>query len=260
MPLTRCNLEQERQSFGWASTRTLRLHTKLQHLHSLQQFTTEGDSFPTKGAKCILGTDIFHLNNTQYLLLVDYYSWFLVIRKISNFTSKTIITQFKSIFAEFGIPKTVISDCGTQYISQEFQDFTRLWQIEHIKSSPRNPQSNGLAERFAHTVKNTLLKTAQTGEDLDLALVAYRTTPLSHSLPSLAELPNSRKFKTTLPTCVPSLTYLVQAKICQKCRNQNRLKQTATTKQKEIYPAYRLHKQSVCNFTPQRTDGHQQQS
>ena len=87
-----------------------------------------------------LGTDIFHLNNTQYLLVVDCYSQFPVIRKITHLTSKTLITQFKSIFAEYGIPKTIISYGGTQYTSQEFQDFTRLWQIEHIKSSPGNPQ------------------------------------------------------------------------------------------------------------------------
>ena len=52
-------------------------------------------------------------------------------------------------------------------------------------------------------------------EDPDLALLAYRTTPLSHSLPSLAELPNPRKFKTTLPACFPGLTNLDMAKIHQ---------------------------------------------
>ena len=106
-----------------------------------------------------LGIDIFQLNNNQYLLVVEYYSQFPVIRKIASLTSKILITQFKSIFTEYGILKTIISDGGTQYISQELQDFTSLLQIEHIKSSPRNPRSNGLTERFVQTVKNTLLKT-----------------------------------------------------------------------------------------------------
>ena len=38
------------------------------------------------------------------------------------------------------------------------------------------------------------------GEDVDLALLTYKTTPLSHRLPSPAELLNSRKYKTLLPT------------------------------------------------------------
>ena len=36
--------------------------------------------------------------------------------------------------------------------------------------------------------------------DVDLALLTYKTTPLSHRLPSPAELLNSRKYKTLLPT------------------------------------------------------------
>ena len=220
MPSIRCNSEHERQSFGQASTRTLRLHTNIatpvQSTANTQQKET---LFPHKVENAAwesLGTDIFQLNNNQYLLVVDHYSQFLVIRNITNLTSKTLITQFKSIFTEYRIPKTIISDGGTQYTSQEFQDITRLWQIEHIESSPRNPQSNGLAERFVQPVKDTPLKTAEVGEDLVLALLAYRTTPLSHSLPSLAELLNSRKFKATLPTCFPSLTNLDMAKIHQE--------------------------------------------
>ena len=40
------------------------------------------------------------------------------------------------------------------------------------------------------------------GEDMDLALLTYKTTPLSHRLPLPAELLNSRKYKTLLPTCI----------------------------------------------------------
>ena len=37
-------------------------------------------------------------------------------------------------------------------------------------------------------------------EDMDLALLTYKTTPLSNRLPLPAELLNSRKYKTLLPT------------------------------------------------------------
>ena len=40
------------------------------------------------------------------------------------------------------------------------------------------------------------------GEDVDLALLTYKTIPLSHRLPSPAELLNSRKYKTLLPTWI----------------------------------------------------------
>ena len=79
-----------------------------------------------------------------------------------------------------------------QYTSVEFKDFTKHWQIEHRVSSPQNPQSNGMAERCVQTMKASLIKTIEEGEDMDLALLTYKTTP--------AELLNSRKYKTLLPT------------------------------------------------------------
>ena len=57
-----------------------------------------------------------------------------------------------------------------------------------------------MAERCVQTMKASLIKTTEEGEDMNLALLPYKTTPLSHRLPSPAELLNSRKYKNLLPT------------------------------------------------------------
>ena len=108
----------------------------------------------------------------------------------------------KAVFAELGVPNVIVSDSGAQYTSAEFKDFMKQWQIEHRVSSPRNPQSNGMAERCVQTMKASLIKTMEKGEDMDLALLTYKTTPLGHRLPSPAELLNSRKYKMLLPTYI----------------------------------------------------------
>ena len=64
---------------------------------------------------------------------------------------------------------------------------------QHTVTSPTNAQSNGQAEHFVQTIKNSLTKAMEGGEDPHLAILAYATTPLNHSLPSPAELLNSRK-------------------------------------------------------------------
>ena len=108
----------------------------------------------------------------------------------------------KAVFAELGVPNVRVSDSGPQYTSTEFKDFMKQWQIEHRVSSSRSPQSNGMAERCVQTMKESLIKTIEKGEDMDLALLTYKTTSLSHRLPSPAELLNSRKYKTLLSTCI----------------------------------------------------------
>ena len=78
--------------------------------------------------------------------------------------------------------------------------YTEAYCIQHITSSPLYPQSTGFAERMVQTVKNTLRKCDEEGEDPYLGILSNRTTPVDHQLKSPAELLNNRKFRTTLPT------------------------------------------------------------
>ena len=142
-----------------------------------------------------LGLDIFSLKGTQYLLTVDYFSQFPVVRKLQSLHLLSVIKILKEIFTTVGIPRCIVSDGGTQFMLQEFKD----WHIDHRITSPTNAQSNGQAERFVQTVKNNLTKAMEGGEDLHLAILSCITTPLNHSLLLPAELLNSRKFRCLLP-------------------------------------------------------------
>lgn len=80
----------------------------------------------------------------------------------------------------------------------------------HVTSSPRYPQSNGLAERTVKTVKG-LFKDAP---DPYIALLSYRTTPLAFCKLSPAELLMGRQIRTDVPqlpsTLVPKWPFLKQ--------------------------------------------------
>ena len=89
---------------------------------------------------------------------------------------------------EIDVPRCIVSDSGTQFTSQEFKDFTRMWAIQHKSTSPTNVQSNGQAEHFVQTIKNSITKAMGSGEDPHLAILPYVKTALNHSLPSPAEL------------------------------------------------------------------------
>ena len=93
-----------------------------------------------------LGLDIFTLKNTQYLLVIDYFSWFPVVKQLQSLHSLSVIKHLKDIFTEIGIPRCIVSDGGTQFTSQEFQDFTRTWGIHHQQMHSQMDRQNVLCK------------------------------------------------------------------------------------------------------------------
>ena len=71
----------------------------------------------------IVGTDLFEWKGEQYLIIVDYYSRYPEIARLSSTTSSAAITVLKSVFVRHVIPEVVRSDNGPQYSSKEFSQF-----------------------------------------------------------------------------------------------------------------------------------------
>ena len=155
-----------------------------------------------------LAADLFELNKSHYLIIVDYFSRYPEVIKLTSTTSVSIINVLKSIFARHGIPSTLITDNGPQFSSSEFKKFASVYSFQHITSSPRYPQSNGLVERAVGTAKGLLQNTS----DPHLALLSFRATPLPWCSLSPAELLFGRKISTDLPQSngqlIPQWPYL----------------------------------------------------
>lgn len=141
-----------------------------------------------------MAADLFTLNDSTYLLVLDYYSRFVEIAKLTPTHSEDVIIHLKSIFSRHGIPELFHSDNGPQFSSQQFVDFAAAYGFRHVTSSPKFTQSNGEAEHHVQTVKQ-LLKKAQ---DPYLALLAYKATPLSNGY-SPAQLLMGRRLRTPMP-------------------------------------------------------------
>ena len=101
----------------------------------------------------IVDSDMFHFRGDGYLLVVDYYSSYPIIRKLCSTTSCAVVSKLKLIFSEFGIPNFFISDNARQYYSAEFRKFEAEYDFKHVTSSPTYPQCNGKSERFVGIVK-----------------------------------------------------------------------------------------------------------
>lgn len=147
----------------------------------------------------VVATDLFLWDNKDFLIVTDYYSRHFEVIQLRDTKSKTIIQKLKSIFARLGIPQKVVSDNGPQYSSQEFANFSKEYDFIHATSSPRYPQSNGLAEKSVQIAKRIFEKAELDGRDPYLGILEYRTTPLEVGY-SPAELLQGRQLRSILPT------------------------------------------------------------
>ena len=136
----------------------------------------------------VLGADVFHFNNKNYLCIIDYHSKFPVIKRIEGLSTESLITTTKVIFAEYGIPHQIMSDAGTNFISDKFRKFCSRLNIEQAVSSAYHHQSNRQVKACIKFINHTLKKHDNSGGDIHMVLLQICITPLGQGLPSLATL------------------------------------------------------------------------
>ena len=95
-----------------------------------------------------VGTDVFELKGTLYLVVVDYTTKYFDISLLPEISllPATVVTHTKRIW-KFGIPTRVVSDNGPEYIGKDYKLFAKPWYFKHDSSSPHYPKSNGKIKR-----------------------------------------------------------------------------------------------------------------
>ena len=128
----------------------------------------------------------------------------------------------RTLFAQFGVPETVVSVNGSCFVSEEFSTFLLGNGVKHITSAPYRPATNGLAERAVQIVKKGLKKC--TGGTLACRLArvlfAYRSAPQSTGV-SPAELLLGRQPRTKLDLLKPNTAERVESKQLQQKANHD---------------------------------------
>ena len=121
-------------------------------------------------------------NGNRYILsVVDHFSKYASAYATSRQDSKTVIDCLTKLFSEFGVPSKILSDQGRSFISKEFQDFLKLWNVKKATATSYHPQTSGLVERFNGTVIRILKRYVHETQDkwdahLPYATYAYNTT------------------------------------------------------------------------------------
>ena len=154
------------------------------------------------------------LDNRTYLIVVDSYSKWPEIERVKSTDAKTTCAALRRLFATHGIPRTVVSDNGSGFVSAEMQQFFTRNGVRHIVSAPYHPSSNGQAERYVRTFKEMLrsLKEGDVDTKLCRLLFRYRLTPQTTTGQSPAELLMNRQLRSALGQMKPDLDERVRDK------------------------------------------------
>nr|XP_049462478.1 uncharacterized protein K02A2.6-like [Anopheles coluzzii]XP_049462479.1 uncharacterized protein K02A2.6-like [Anopheles coluzzii] len=103
------------------------------------------------------------IDGFYYLLAIDSFSKWPKIVQTTKITTQATIRILRGLFARLG------------------GEFCTTNGIEHIRTAPYHPQSNGQAERFVDSLKRGLKKISEGGasaqESLDIFLLMYRSLP-----------------------------------------------------------------------------------
>ena len=123
---------------------------------------------------------------TKYLLVaIDYFTKWIEAKPLQEISTAEVEKfTWKHLICRYGLPYAIVTDNGTQFKAQTYEDFLSRLGIKHLITSVEHPQTNGQAE----AANKVILRAFRTRldkskglwkEELPSILWAYHCTPQS---------------------------------------------------------------------------------
>lgn len=85
---------------------------------------------------------------------------------LRSINARSVTKALTKFFTTFGLPKTVQTDRGSNFLSRVFRNVLKALGVSHVVSSAYHPESQGALERWHQTLKSSLRKYClETGND-----------------------------------------------------------------------------------------------
>ncbi|GJX27943.1 reverse transcriptase domain-containing protein [Tanacetum coccineum] len=118
----------------------------------------------------------------KYLIVaIDYFIKWIEAKPLATITGKQVVNfTYDNIVCRFGIPATIITDNGTQFVNDSFKKWAEKLKIQLIYTLVYHPQRNGVVERanksLLRGIKTRLEKGGSTwNEEVPNVWWAHRT-------------------------------------------------------------------------------------
>jgi hypothetical protein len=104
-----------------------------------------------------------------------------------------------SILAEYGLPKIIQSDNGSEFVNQVFKALTKIYGIDHRLITAYHPQANGAVERMNGTIQRMLRKFLQAANTNWVAWLPFTQLSVNANVASVTQsAPFSLMFNRSL--------------------------------------------------------------
>lgn len=109
------------------------------------------------------------------LVLIDICTGFVILRALQTKAALEVARALWQIFADYGIPKIIQSDNGSEFKNKVINSLSSLMGVDHRLVAPYNPRANGVAERAVQSVLACLRKVIKgNSKNFDLYLPAVQ--------------------------------------------------------------------------------------
>ncbi|XP_051724240.1 uncharacterized protein LOC127498671 isoform X1 [Ctenopharyngodon idella] len=95
------------------------------------------------------------------LVIVDYATRYPEAVALRSISAKSVADALFTLISRVGIPKEILTDQGTAFMSRTLRELYELLGIKAIRTSVFHPQTDGLVERFNRTLKTMIRKFVQ---------------------------------------------------------------------------------------------------
>jgi putative transposase len=141
-------------------------HQKLAKAEPKKSHRRKWVRYQRRHSNSLWHTDWFLLNGKNTTAYLDDASRLVTaVVQYDHATAENSVKCLNESTTKYGIPKQIISDHGTQFISipretcpnpkiNVFQARLKELKIQHIKTRIKHPQSNGKLERFIQTIRH----------------------------------------------------------------------------------------------------------
>ena len=85
--------------------------------------------------------------NRYILILVDYATRYPKAVPLNSIDTETVAEALVDIFSRLGILEEILSDLGTQFVSDCMKEVARLLSIKQLTTTPYHPMYNGMREK-----------------------------------------------------------------------------------------------------------------